>query len=78
MQINVNFGIDAMEIKLEYAGETYSEKWIEGDSGELTTKGKCISSQIEDEGLSDEFGEDLLEAIDLLDFCEVWEIYKET
>ena len=77
MQINVNFGIETMEITLEYAGETYSEQWYEEDNGVLRTKGKAITSQIEDADISDEFGDDFLDAIELLDFCEVWEKYRE-
>jgi len=65
-----------MNVELEFDDYIYSERWYEDDDGSLRTKGKSIVAKIEEDDTIDDFGDWLFEAIELLDFCELWEKYR--
>ena len=76
MKITIDMNYEHMKIDLEYDDYSYSEQWYEDEDGSFRTKGKCIASQIEEDETIDDFGDWLFEAIELLDFCELWEKYR--
>jgi len=76
MKITIDMNYEHMNVELEFDDYIYSERWYEDDDGSLRTKGKSIVAKIEEDDTIDDFGDWLFEAIELLDFCELWEKYR--
>jgi len=76
MKLTIETLSDEIAVRsIEWNGKIYSETWFRQHSGNYSTKGKCITQQMEEEGICAD-GTDielLLDSINMDEFIELAE-----